>query len=183
MKTYGGADVYLVDPLLLDLGSSWRWVPSSTLLPLYPRKRSSGTHWIGGCVEPRTRIDDVGRRKFLPPSELKLRPLGRSAHSQSLYRLRYPGSQLSFSIQGNRNDAARDYSNAVSRQSTANAACILLRKNEEVKGSSSLAVGVGCTSQRANSRKSVDICYSRQLQDDLLWTDAGSKFTCFNLLH
>jgi hypothetical protein len=31
--------------------------------------------------------------KFLPPPGLELRPLGRPARSQSLYRLRYPGSE------------------------------------------------------------------------------------------
>jgi hypothetical protein len=38
--------------------------------------------------------DDVERRKILTLPALKLRPLGRPAHSQSLYRLRYPGSLL-----------------------------------------------------------------------------------------
>jgi hypothetical protein len=33
----------------------------------------------------------VEKRNFLPLPELELRPLGRPARSQSLYRLRYPG--------------------------------------------------------------------------------------------
>jgi hypothetical protein len=37
-------------------------------------------------------MDDVEKRKFLTLPELELRPLGRPARSQSLYRLRYPGS-------------------------------------------------------------------------------------------
>jgi hypothetical protein len=36
--------------------------------------------------------DEVERRKILPPPELELRPLGRPARIQSLYRLRYPSS-------------------------------------------------------------------------------------------
>jgi hypothetical protein len=35
--------------------------------------------------------DDVEKRKFLILPGLELRPLGRPARSQSLYRLRYPG--------------------------------------------------------------------------------------------
>jgi hypothetical protein len=55
-----------------------------------------GTHWIGGRVDTRAGLDDVENRKFLNLPGLKLRPLGRPARSQSLYRLRYPGSFGSF---------------------------------------------------------------------------------------
>jgi hypothetical protein len=43
-------------------------------------------------VGPRTALDDVEMRKISPLPGLKLRPLVRPARSQSLYRLRYPGS-------------------------------------------------------------------------------------------
>jgi hypothetical protein len=43
-------------------------------------------------VGPRAVLDDVEKRKLLILSGLELRPLGRPARSQSLYRLRYPGS-------------------------------------------------------------------------------------------
>jgi hypothetical protein len=56
MKTYGGVDVY---PRFLDLGTSWRCVVSFTPRPLYPRERASGTHFIGGWVDPRAGLDDV----------------------------------------------------------------------------------------------------------------------------
>jgi hypothetical protein len=42
-------------------------------------------------VDPRAGLDDVKKRKFLTLLGLELRSLGRSARSQSLYRLRYPG--------------------------------------------------------------------------------------------
>jgi hypothetical protein len=45
-------------------------------------------------VGPRTGLDDVEKRKFLPSPGLKLRALGRPARSQSLYRLSYPGSNV-----------------------------------------------------------------------------------------
>jgi hypothetical protein len=45
-------------------------------------------------VDPRAGLDDVEKRKFLTPQGLELRPLRRPAHRQSLYRLRYPGSQV-----------------------------------------------------------------------------------------
>jgi hypothetical protein len=45
-------------------------------------------------VSPRTGLDDVEKRKFLPLPRLELRTLCRPTRSQSLYRLRYPGSSL-----------------------------------------------------------------------------------------
>jgi hypothetical protein len=62
---------------------------------LPPGKESPGTHCIGGWVELSAGLDDMEKRKFLTLTGLELRPLGRPAHSQSLYRLRYPGSQTS----------------------------------------------------------------------------------------
>jgi hypothetical protein len=44
-------------------------------------------------VDPRAGLDDVEKRKFLTLPQLKLLPLGRPARSESLYRLRYPGSR------------------------------------------------------------------------------------------
>jgi hypothetical protein len=43
-------------------------------------------------VGPRAGLDDVEMRKFLTLQGLELRPLGRPAHIQSLYRLSYSGS-------------------------------------------------------------------------------------------
>jgi hypothetical protein len=43
-------------------------------------------------VGPRAGLDEVEKRKFLTLPGLELLPLGRPARSQSLYRLRYPGS-------------------------------------------------------------------------------------------
>jgi hypothetical protein len=43
-------------------------------------------------MDPKAGLDDVENRKFLTLPELELRPLGHAARSQSLYRLRYPGS-------------------------------------------------------------------------------------------
>jgi hypothetical protein len=42
-------------------------------------------------MDPRAGLDYVEKRKFLTLPTLELRPLGRPARSQSLYRLRYPG--------------------------------------------------------------------------------------------
>jgi hypothetical protein len=56
-----------------------------------PGERTPDTHWIGDRVDPRAGLDDVKKRKFLTLPGLELRPLGRPARSQSLYRLRYPG--------------------------------------------------------------------------------------------
>jgi hypothetical protein len=43
-------------------------------------------------VGPRAGLDDMEKRTFLTLPGLELPPLGRPARSQSLYRLRYPGS-------------------------------------------------------------------------------------------
>jgi hypothetical protein len=43
-------------------------------------------------VDPRVGLDDMEKREFLTLPGLKLGPIGRPARSQSLYRLRYPGS-------------------------------------------------------------------------------------------
>jgi hypothetical protein len=59
--------------------------------PFYTRERAPGTNWIGGWMGPRVGLDD-DKNKFLTLPGLELQPLSHPAHSQSLYRLRYPGS-------------------------------------------------------------------------------------------
>jgi hypothetical protein len=92
MKTYDGVDVeiqvFLTSPLV---GSEWS---ASRHGRFTPGERAPGTHCIGSWVGPRTCLDSVEKRKFLTLSVLELRPLGRLARSQSLYRLSYPGSKL-----------------------------------------------------------------------------------------
>jgi hypothetical protein len=77
-----------IDSHFLDLGSSWRWVVSLTPRPLHPRYPSYRR--VGGLQPVWT-----PRRKFLTIQGLELRSLDRLAHSQSLYRLRYPCSVFS----------------------------------------------------------------------------------------
>jgi hypothetical protein len=79
MKTYGGVDVQIHIFLTSALAGC---VVNFTSQP----------HWIGGWVDPRVGLEDIEKRKFLTVPGLELRPLGRPAHSQSLYRLCYPGS-------------------------------------------------------------------------------------------
>jgi hypothetical protein len=59
-----------------------------------PGERAPGIHRIGDWVDPRAGLDDAEKRQFLTLPGLELRPLSRSACSQSLYRLRYPGLLL-----------------------------------------------------------------------------------------
>jgi hypothetical protein len=54
-----------------------------------PGKEPTGTHWIGGWVGPRERLDAVEWRKISCLCR-KWNP-GRPARSSSLYRLSYPG--------------------------------------------------------------------------------------------
>jgi hypothetical protein len=90
-KAYGGSGC--IDSRFLDLGTSWKWVVSFTLLPLYPEV-NSGNRWIRGWVEPRADMNCIEKWKFLTLPRLELRPLGRPARSQSLYRLNYRGSPI-----------------------------------------------------------------------------------------
>jgi hypothetical protein len=54
-------------------------------------ERATGTHWLGGWVNPGASMD-MEKIKFLTLPGLEFRPLSRPARSQSLYRLRYSGS-------------------------------------------------------------------------------------------
>jgi hypothetical protein len=45
-------------------------------------------------VDHRTSLHHLNKRKFFTLPRLVLRPLGRPARNQSLYRLRCPGSQI-----------------------------------------------------------------------------------------
>jgi hypothetical protein len=57
-----------------------------------PGERVPGTHWIGGWVAPKPVLTTWARENSLPYRNSNSEPLGRPARSQSLYRLRYPGS-------------------------------------------------------------------------------------------
>jgi hypothetical protein len=85
MNAYGGVDV-LIHIFLTSALAGGEWSASR------PGRVTRGSHWIGGWVGPRAGLDGMEKRKFLTQSGLELRPLGRPARSQSLYRLRYPGS-------------------------------------------------------------------------------------------
>jgi hypothetical protein len=67
---------------------------SHALAALPPGKEPPVPIGLGGWVDPRAGLDDVEKGKFLTLPGLELRPLGRPGRSQSLYRLRYPGSSL-----------------------------------------------------------------------------------------
>jgi hypothetical protein len=71
-------------------------VVNFTTRPLYPQGKNPRTHWIGDWVYPRASLDDAVKTKFLTLPGLELRPLGRPARCQSLYRLRYPNCWQSY---------------------------------------------------------------------------------------
>jgi hypothetical protein len=83
MKAYGGVDVWIhiFLTLALDVGEWSVSRPCRFTLG----ETASVTKWMGGWVDPRAGLDDMEKRKFLPSTGLELRPLGRSARSQSLY--------------------------------------------------------------------------------------------------
>jgi hypothetical protein len=65
MKAYGGSGI--IAPLILEVGTGWRWVVSFTPRPRTPRERAYGTHWIGGLVGPRTGLNAVVKWKIPSP--------------------------------------------------------------------------------------------------------------------
>jgi hypothetical protein len=88
MKAYGGVDVYTHVFLTSVLaGDEW---PTSRPGQFTLGEKAPDTHWIGGSVGPRA--DDVENTKFLTLLGLEGHTLSRPVRSQSLYRLRYPGS-------------------------------------------------------------------------------------------
>jgi hypothetical protein len=92
MKTYGAVDVYIhVISTLALLGGKWS---ASGPGRFTAGERTPSTHWIGGWVGQRNGLDDVKKRKILPPPGLEIRPLGHPARSQSLYRVRYPDYKI-----------------------------------------------------------------------------------------
>jgi hypothetical protein len=68
------------------------------LRSLYPWGKSPSIHGTGDWVDPIAGLDDMEKRKFLTLKGLEIRPLGPPAHSQSLYRLSYPGAILHIMI-------------------------------------------------------------------------------------
>jgi hypothetical protein len=84
MKAYGGVDVWILIFLTSALAGG-EWLASR------PGSFTPGTHWIGGSVDPRARLDVVENSIFFTLARLELETPGRPARSQSLYRLRYTG--------------------------------------------------------------------------------------------
>jgi len=63
MKTYWGVEVWL-HAFLISALDEGKW-SASRPSRFTPEERIRSTHWIGGCVGPRTGLDAVTRRKTL----------------------------------------------------------------------------------------------------------------------
>jgi hypothetical protein len=83
---------WYIDPYFLDLGTSWRWVVSFTLRPLYPWGKSPRYPFDSRLGGSQGWSGRRGEEKILDPTVS--RPLSRPARSQSLYRLRCFGFLL-----------------------------------------------------------------------------------------
>jgi hypothetical protein len=68
------------------VGGEWS---VSRLCRFTPKESAPGTHCMGGWMDPRAGLDELEKREFLTLPGLELRPFGRPARSQSLYRLHY----------------------------------------------------------------------------------------------
>jgi hypothetical protein len=71
-------------------------VVAFTPRPLYFRRKSPQYPLDRRLGGPQSGLDDVEKRKFLTLPGLELRHLGHLARTQSLYRLRYPGSPINW---------------------------------------------------------------------------------------
>jgi hypothetical protein len=88
MKAYGRVDVQIYIFLTSALaGCEWS---ASRLGRFTSGKEPPVPIGTGGWVDPRAGLDDVEKRKFLTLPGHELRPLGRPARSQSLYRYAIP---------------------------------------------------------------------------------------------
>jgi hypothetical protein len=88
MKTYWGVEVQL--HVFYDLGTRWRWMVSFTPRPLYPQGDSPRYPFdrrLGGALS--RYVHGVRWKNSQPRPGFEPRSTDRS---QSLYRLRYPGS-------------------------------------------------------------------------------------------
>jgi hypothetical protein len=86
MKAYGGVDVQ-IHIFLTSALVAGEWSDSRPGR-FTPGERDHSTLWKGGWLDSRIGLDDMEKRKFLTQLGFELRPLGRVAHSQLLYRLR-----------------------------------------------------------------------------------------------
>jgi hypothetical protein len=66
--------------------------------PLYYQGKSPRYTLDRGWVDSRAGLEDVEKRNFLTLPRLELRPIGPPASSQSLYRLRYLGSNINVEL-------------------------------------------------------------------------------------
>jgi hypothetical protein len=48
-----------IDECFFYIGTCWRLVVRLTALPLYPGGKILLSHWVGGWVGPRARLDDM----------------------------------------------------------------------------------------------------------------------------
>jgi hypothetical protein len=78
-----------MDPGFLGLGISWKWVVNFTPRPLHPHGKNYLYQFDRRLSRPQSLRGWRGKKNFVTLQELELRPLGRPARSQSLYRLRY----------------------------------------------------------------------------------------------
>jgi hypothetical protein len=96
-------------------------------------------------VGPRTGLDHIENRKFFPLPGLELRSLNRPARSQSLYRLRCPGSPLMKHNRLKLNSPVRRY------QSFARISCFHLQDKwmqcESLKMSAATYQTIRCTTE------------------------------------
>jgi hypothetical protein len=71
-------------PLILNLGTGWKWVVNFTPWPLHPGEGTTDTHWIRGWVDPRAKMDILEKKFCLC---WKLNPISHSPLTWSLYWL------------------------------------------------------------------------------------------------
>jgi hypothetical protein len=94
MPTYGGVDacIHIFFTSALTGGEC----SASRPCRFTPDERTCGIHWIGGWGGPQSRYGRRGEEQILPLLGLELHVLALPACRQSVYWIRYPGSELKY---------------------------------------------------------------------------------------
>jgi hypothetical protein len=122
-------------------------------------------------VGARADLDNVQKTKFLTLLGLEIRPLGRPTRSQSLYRLRYPGSVITPFSRLKLNIRFRGtcfvYFEGLRVSQTRNWHEASVSQTKDVQLSTHFLACKLCTGQAMSvSRWKLDIFLSRNLQDE-----------------
>jgi hypothetical protein len=78
MKAYKESRV--IAPVILNLGTRWRWLLAARCDRFTPAERAHGTHWIRSRVGSRVDLDALEKRNVSCPPGIERNPIRRTIH-------------------------------------------------------------------------------------------------------